>query len=226
MAKYRSIKLIPKTDFKPSVFERHVLDSLARQINVRVQRHKVALRAFVRDLTYDLIMNCPEANELRNGGKLAAELGLVAGSENEFVDTIAREVAKNLRVPISKARRKGRGIGGGIKIGIIKTDYSDVFSLDIAEYVTVKADILPQLRWLITEGDRIIIDGYGVRFKKGAGRSGGAFMQRLSDKVVRPFRIDPNYSGTEDDNWLTRAFTDNKLFFIKQIAGFLRKMLS
>lgn len=220
------LRLIIKSDFKPSVFERHVLDSLARQINVKIQRHKVALRAFVRDLTYDLIMNCPEANELRNGGKLAAELGLVAGTENEFVDTIAREVAKNLRVSISKARRKGRGIGGGIKIGIIKSNYSDVFALDIAKYVTAKADILPQLEWLITAGDRIIISDYGVRFKKGAGRSGGAYMHKLDKKVVRPFRIDPKYSGTEDDNWLTRAFTDNKGFFIKQIGGFLRKILS
>ncbi len=218
------LRLTPRIQsFSLFKWEKYILESLCNQINIKIKKGRAALREFIRELTYQLIMEAPEANELRHGGVLSKELGFVAGRENEIVDKIAQEVARNLRISITKAKRKGRAIAGRIKIGIVVYNYEDVLSLDEVNYITEKADLLPQLKWLLLEGDKIIIKDYGIRFKEGAGRSGGAFMQKLDKGVRRPFKVDPRYSGTEDDNWLTRAFTDNRESFLRQIIRFMQQ---
>ena len=59
---------------------------------------------------------------------------------------------------------------------------------------------LDWLNWLLTRGDDIIVGDYSFVERTGSGRSG------LGDMVAGGmFRIPPEYSGTGDDNFITRT---------------------
>ena len=101
---------------------------------------------------------------------------------------------------------------------MVKSRYGDVLGLPEASVVTEKGVILPVLEWVLLKGDTIIklptgpenagSIGFKVVYKRGTGRSTGATMEETSD-ASELFRISPTYSGTEDDNWLTRAITES-----------------
>ena len=60
---------------------------------------------------------------------------------------------------------------------------------------------LPWLQWLLTAGDAIIVTGYSVEYSGSpTSRSGGAIMV---PKGV--FKVDSSFSGTADDNFISRA---------------------
>ena len=53
----------------------------------------------------------------------------------------------------------------------------------------------------------IIIAHYGVEYGAGLGRSGGAHMVRLKDAPFGPFKVNSAFSGTIDNNFITRAMS-------------------
>jgi hypothetical protein len=59
---------------------------------------------------------------------------------------------------------------------------------------------LPWLEWLLTLGDTIIIGSFGVEYGP-HGRTGKAHMT----KRARPFKVNSSFSGTIDNNFITRA---------------------
>ena len=73
---------------------------------------------------------------------------------------------------------------------------------------------LPWLQWLLLEGDSIIIANFGVEYSNEAqGRAGPARMTRQA----RPFRVNPKFSGTKDDNFITRSLSGRILEIEKAI---------
>ena len=95
----------------------------------------------------------------------------------------------------------GNRISGGVSLYIQPRTYSNLLSLSSAYQVIEDGGSLPWLSWLLLEGDQILIANYGVKYKAGTGRSGRATMQ----KNATPFRVDPEYSGTIDNNFITKA---------------------
>jgi hypothetical protein len=65
---------------------------------------------------------------------------------------------------------------------------------------TEKDQLLHWTDWLLTQGDRIVINGWHYYRKNGKGRSGMGIMVK---KGV--FRIPSMHSGVLGDNWLTRV---------------------
>ena len=59
------------------------------------------------------------------------------------------------------------------------------------------------LDWLINRGDEIIVSQFGFESAGGKGRSGGGKMKKGGS-----WRISPQYAGTVDDNFITRALQD------------------
>ena len=80
-------------------------------------------------------------------------------------------------------------------------NYNNLFSLSVAEQMTAKGASLPWLQWLLTLGQQIIVANFGVEYGAGKGRSGGGYMS----VDYRPFKVNSQYAGTVDDNFITRA---------------------
>ncbi len=64
----------------------------------------------------------------------------------------------------------------------------------------IKNGNLPWLKWLLTLGDAIIIADYGVQYGP-FGRTGEARMTRK----YAPFKVNTKYSGTADNNFISKA---------------------
>ena len=76
---------------------------------------------------------------------------------------------------------------------------------------TEKGADLHWLDWLLTLGDKTIVIGY--EYKPGTGgRSGGGTMTKGT-----AFRVSPSYSGTIEDNFITRAFSNKE----KEVSSIL-----
>ena len=149
-----------------------------------------------------------------SSGTLKFDFGLTEDPSS----AIANSVANSTRVSVSKITSRGGSFRGGVKITVQPSTFSNLLSLSVAEQAIEMGGSIPWLRWLLTAGDAIIIGDFGVDYETGTGRSGGATMS----KSEKPFKINPLYSGDEQDNFVTRALDP----VLKEISSIVRKELS
>ena len=178
-----------------------ILTSSAKRIEVKI-----------KGLVRTAIASSPEISSL-SGGSLRLDFGLDVDPSSQIIDAVTGSV----NVQVSKIRSSGGKFSGGILITIQPSNFSNLLSLSVAEQ-PIKNGSLPWLKWLLTTGDSIIIADFGVEYKSGSGRTGGA---RMSEDFA-PFRVDPRYSGTVDNNFITRAIQP----YLKEISSIIRKELS
>ena len=65
---------------------------------------------------------------------------------------------------------------------------------------------LDWLNWILTRGDEIIVSKFRFEPESGRGRTGRGRMKKGGS-----WRVSPQYAGTEDDNFITRALSDKAL---------------
>lgn len=172
-----------------------MMKAYVSDINARFRKNKRKLKPLIRPLVVDAIMNCPEMLSVREG-QLKYDLGLTIDPSSD----IANAVADSVIVERDTFRYKAGKITGSVRVFIQPEDNLNLLNLPSAVQVTEKGEELPWLDWMLHYGDSVIIANFGVRYKD-AGRTGGAIMV----KNVRPFRINPMFSGTAGDNFITRA---------------------
>jgi hypothetical protein len=150
----------------------------------------------IRKITYDAVYNSPEMNALRSG-QLAFDLGIEEG--NDPTPLIATAVASSVNVRKPNFRILGNSAKGDYKVEIQPNSFSNLLTQSFGTVVTEKGQQLPWLSWLLVEGDSIIVAEWSVEYGP-YGRSGGARMVPGG-----AFTIDPQYSGTISDNFVSRA---------------------
>lgn len=129
---------------------------------------------------------------------LSGYFGIV-GDTSSIVNSIIGAVVNSLSF---KFRPYSANLKGGFDIYIQPNNFSDLLSLSKGHTIYKGGD-LHWLDWLLLRGDEIIIANYQYNPQTGLGRSGLGNMQEGG-----AFRIPPQYSGTKDNNFITRALTD------------------
>lgn len=190
-----------KIDF--STFNKDILKALQNNAKKVIQSNYKKLRSSIKPIIVDAIYDCPEMVSVRSG-KLKYDFGL------DFDPTllIAWSVGDSMKLSYSyppNAIFK-------FYINIQPVKYDNLLSLKEA-YIQTENDTLPWLEWLLLYGTSPIIYDFGVLYKEGEGRSGGAIM--VQNHGV--FMVDPSYSGTSEDNFIVRAL-NKKLPEIQQTA--------
>jgi hypothetical protein len=109
-------------------------------------------------------------------------------------------------------------LSGGISINIQPASFVNLLSLQEG-FTTYSGGTLHWLDWLLLKGDSIIIIDYQYNPKIGLGRSKLGNM-----KAGGSFRVPPQFSGSEDDNFITRALTGDMAE--GQIMKMLEEVLS
>lgn len=198
MAKY-TIQLVDKL----SDIKKKVTIAFRDELNAQLPKAASRIEVAIKNRTDQFFMNTPEAQALING-PLNFHFGIPAGEELVRVGSIIRTIANNVSVTSKRVSLVGNSLRGGLTVGVLISDFSDVLSNPEAIIVTDKGQSLPWLEWLLLEGDRIIITDYEIAFgHHNHSRSGNAIMKKNTGGGI--WRVPPQYSGTIRNNWLTRA---------------------
>jgi hypothetical protein len=177
--------------------EKAMLRAIAKQANKVFTRLASQIRNKIALVVRDAVYNSPEMMSVR-AGKLKFDFGLTF----DPTIAIANAIADSCEVFAEDIKVISGKITGGLRLNIQPQNYLNVLNLPQAVNVIEDGSELPWLEWLTLYGNQIIIVDFGVKYVDG-GRTGGAIMV----EQAKPFRVDPNYSGSEQDNFISRAIT-------------------
>jgi len=152
-----------------------------------VQEIKTALR---QDIVYLELLNYID-------GILYYDVGLA--NAGQVAEQIVELVVSSIELRKLPARRNDLG---GIGLTVLKDGIQPILSLPMGSYQS-KGGKVDWLDWLLTAGTSEVISGYRVMYGFfDTSRTGQAIMVKSKTKG---FSIDPDYAGTENDNWITRS---------------------
>lgn len=169
--------------------------ALAKIFNKRISRQARSIEAQIKPLVSAALLSSPEIQSL-SSGILRIDFGLTQDPSADIVKVITNSLSVQARRAVATAS----SLKGGVLITLQPSDYDNLLSLSVATQITEKGDTLPWLEWLLTLGQEIVIVDFGVEYGA-AGRTGGGRMT----KGAAPFKVNSQYAGTSDSNFITRA---------------------
>jgi len=199
----------------------NILMGIAEDFNNRIVSQKNKIRDEIAEGVVNLIRTTDTYLSLISGD-LAKHFGLPIDDRQNMVDSIVQTVGNNLEIEHKIVKVRAGNFTGGVNIGVVIKDYSDILSMSEAIVTSEKGTDLPWLSWLLLSGDRIIISTHDVSFLTGKGRSGGAIMVK---KSARAWRVPSEYSGSINANWLTRTFIENGQRYTNMISEILDRLI-
>lgn len=181
-------------------FRERLLDALARKLSDAFARAAGGAAARVGAIAAAAIQASPEYASLLTG-ELRGQLGAVDAAA--VLRRVCENVAGGVRVTSLGVRRQGDGLSGGVRVALVKGDYSEVLGAEGATFTSEGGFEIPWLRWLTLEGDAVLVaDHHFEAGHRGRSRTGLGLM-------VKPgsWRVPPQFAGTAEDNWVLRALS-------------------
>lgn len=172
---------------------------IVKKLNSVVKASLPSIRKRLKEVVKLSLETTVEYNAIAYG-KLKAEFGIVNGAGR--LDRIIDYFINTISVHFEKIKIIGNSFEGRITIGVIKDDLSGVLSLPEASVITENGHVLNFLRWLLLEGDKVIVKNYTIKNSPKDSRTGTKIMIKNKSKS---WSVPPEYSGTKDNNFVTRA---------------------
>lgn len=198
-----SIKILESV----ATIQKEINIALSRQVNKRLTKAANKVRSQVIPVIQTALISSPEISSL-SGGTLRGEFGLTSDPSSQLVSAIV----DSLEVRVTPVNAN---LNGGFTLVMQPSNFANLFSLSSAEQ-PIEGGSIPWLKWLLTLGDSVIIADFGVEFG-GHGRTGQARMA----KKFAPYKVNSAFSGTPDNNFITRAI--DRVF--PQIQEIIRRAL-
>jgi hypothetical protein len=200
MAKSR-IQIIEST----SSISAKVLFEVAEQVDRKMRRAAPQINLRVGELIEARIRATPHVKSLISG-QLQADFGLNIGEAEEAIESLLFVVKRSVKVNLGIKNRGSLGNSAwSMSVSILPEGFSDVLK-GIGTYQSPRSgEFIPWMEWLLTKGTTIIYDDFFVA--KGefrTSRSGFALMFP-SGESGKMFRVDPNFAGTADDNFVVNT---------------------
>ena len=185
--------------------------ALAKEVNKSLAFTSRVLKSRIEPIIRSALLSSPEISSLK-GGILKAEFGLISDPTGAIINAII----SSLKVDFVKVDKT---FSGGIVIVMQPDNFANLFSLSGAEQPLDDYGSLPWLQWLLTLGDAVIITDYGVEFGNLPGsRTGLAVMRRGK----APYKVNSAFSGTPENNFITRAITRVRSQIVRIIEGVMK----
>ena len=197
-------------------FEKYARNEILKKLQDNINKAIPYIKIALQDEIFERVQSSDVLRELRTG-RLRLDLGLTKEEVSNMAEIIPDIVSKATNIRIRKTFDSI-----DIVAEMISRGYDDLLALPQAEYIqtytTKEPKNIPWLSWLLTKGDTIVIGEFRVKYvgDKPYSRSGGAIMIRGGG-----FRVDPQFSGTESDNFITRSFTGIDNFIFQQITKYI-----
>jgi hypothetical protein len=190
-----------------AAIQKRINAAVAKMANKRLTKAVRGIKSQLGPLVQGALMTSPEISSLSNG-ILRAEFGLEFDPSSQIIGAVVGSLDVHLK-------KIDRNLNGGLTIVMQPSDFSNLLSLSVAEQ-PIRGGSIPWLSWLLKAGDSIIIADFGVEYG-GHGRTGKARMS----KNFAPYKVNSAFSGTKDNNFITRAIAR----VAPQILDLLRREL-
>lgn len=195
-----------------SDIEKKIKTAIAEELNVLIKKNFKTAQKRIESSVSGWVTSQPEVQSLLREGvpnSLHAQFGLQAGQGLLSSIEIVNAIIASIEVRVRQADAK---LNTGIDFNIQPENLRNLLGLPSGFTQTEDQDILPWLTWLLLEGSNTIVYGY-TYVPDLSGRSGGGTMEAGGS-----WRIPPEFSGTIDDNFVTRALSNRD----KELEGILR----
>lgn len=187
--------------------KKDLMRGYVNDLNALLKKNVSKIKNGLYTQVFNAVYFSPEMESLRTG-VLRLDFGLVSDPSMEISSAVARSIDINF----DRFQYSNNSINGNLEIGIQPIDYLNLLNLPSSVTITEQGVNLPWLEWMLKYGDSVIIINYGVKYTSG-GRTGGAVMSRST----RPFKVDPRFSGTDNENFITRAISRSSKEIEKKI---------
>lgn len=180
-----------------SEVETKVNAALVPLLNAKLKSKAARIESRAKELASMWIMEQPEVRSLTSNdpNSLAGLFGLT--NKSTRVQYITQAIVDSVHVVLQPLDAKFKGF---LQINFQPKDFLNVLTRP-SGYVVYEKGTLPWIDWLLNRGSSIIISNYYYEGSVGKGRSGLGTM-----KIGGSFRVPPEFAGTENDNFITRAF--------------------
>jgi hypothetical protein len=207
-----SIKLVDSI----KTVEKNVNAAIANAINDKIRNNLSKIKSSAKKLVRDWVSTQPEIESLKSSSldSLVGYFGLTR-SPQDVVEAIVYAASESTEVKFVEYSSK---FSGGLELRFQPSSFSNLLMLPEGHTVYSGGN-LHWLDWLLKRGDRIIIANYQYNPMSGLGRSGLGIMIPGG-----AFRIPPQFSGTEDNNFITRALIGKTQE--NQIAQLIQRVLA
>ena len=200
-----SLKLVESN----SAIQKMIQREMAKRLNKSFRGEFASkLRQQILNNVLEWLMESPELRAVAYGplkGDFGIPKGQAVSEANKIIDAVLRSIHVEI-IPFDNRLR------GGLEIRIQPAGFQNIFAR-IDPVITEKGEQLDWVRWLLERGDDIVVAKYHVvPDSSGRSRSGDALMSQGG-----MFRVRPEYSGTLDDNAITRVFKGKGLELAKMI---------
>lgn len=195
--------------------EQNINAAIADAVNDRLSRNLKTLTNSVKALIPAWILAQPEIVSLQSSDpfSLAGQFG-IKESVSSIVTNIIQSVVDSTDIKFVKY---SKNLKGGLELGFQPSNFNNLLSLPEG-HVRYQGGDLHWLDWLLKRGDNIIVVNYQYNPQTGLGRSG------LGNMIGGgSFRVPPQFSGTESDNFITRSFIGSTQE--QQISDIIQKAL-
>lgn len=178
--------------------EKNINKAISDLANDIIARNINRVTASVKSLIPPWISAQPEIQSLLSSSpdSLAGQFG-IPGATSSIISSIINSIVGATEV---KFVPYSANLKGGLELRFQPKNFSNLLALPDGHTVYRGGD-LHWLDWLLKRGDSIIVTNYQYNPQTGLGRSG------LGNMVTgNAFRVPPQFSGTVDNNFITRAF--------------------
>ena len=181
--------------------EKKFKKALSEEVKKLFNRSLNRIRNEIKRKSFEWVSVQPEISSLLSEGdssSLNAQFGLCPGQASQIIPSIINSIVDSIEVKINPISNT---LKGGIIINFQSTTFSNLLGDLSYDVITEKGISLNWLDWLLTRGDEVIVVGYSF-VPSNLGRAGAGTM-----KLGSGFRVSPEFSGTIEDNFITRAFS-------------------
>lgn len=193
---------------------RDIERAISEEINKRIKKNSSKVQKRLKQSVDKWIRTSPEILSIQAEGaidSLNAQFGFPLGFGSSAAEAVVKSVVESVEAEIKDF---SVGLRGKINFYIQPENLTNLLTLPQG-FIDIANGSLPWLDWLLRQGGRTIITGYEYQPGKD-GRSGGGTMVGGSF-----WRVPPQFSGVEDNNFITRALSGREIELNKIIQGLL-----
>lgn len=180
--------------------ERMILEQIRDTIKPAIIIAANSISKSIKETIYSSIVNQPEWQSLKYG-KLRVDFGI---PDSINIDELLNIWINDFDIKVNPPKIINKQISGTITISIIEQSQRKVLDSSVSE-IQSKGGKVYWLEWLLFAGDNIVVKDYHVIYnlneiQQSYSRTGEGLMVRGND-----FKVDSIYSGTIDNNFITRS---------------------